>query len=246
MKKILILNGSMRKKNTFSLLKKIEASFEDCDCEFVNLSDYVIKPCIGCENCMRNGVCNIDDDVKALLDKMIASDGLIIGTPIYLRHISGYLKMLIDRGCAWYHRSPLVGKPIYFVTSTQASGSKKAVRYLKDISLQWGTIYTGTLSKTMFNMEKPVDINELNDFKIYLDAGQKKNYKPSLNQIIEFNTQKILAMYVLPLDYAFWHEKGYLQRPYFYTCHINLFKKWVGHMYFKLLSYFISKNKAPK
>jgi len=243
MKKILILNGSIRKKTTFSILKTIEGTLEAYQCEFVNISDYIIKPCIGCENCLRNGNCYIDDDAQVLLNKMDASDGLIIGSPIYLRHISGYLKMLIDRGCAWYHRSPLVGKPIFFVTSTQVSGSKNAMRYLKDISLQWGTIYTGSLSRSMFDFDKPIEPKALNAFRNYLDAGQKNNYKPSLNQIIEFNTQKVLAMHVLPLDFEFWHEKGYLQRPFFYACRINLFKKWIGYVYFKLLSYIILKNK---
>lgn len=243
MKKVLILNGSMRKKTTYALLKKIEGQFNDVQFDFVNIADYDIKPCVGCENCLRNGACNIKDDAQVLLDKMMAADGLIIGTPIYLRHISGYLKMLFDRGCAWYHRSPLVGKPIFFVTTTQASGTKKALKYLKDISLQWGTIYTGEISRTMFDSDKAIEFKELENFIRYLDDKKRHKYRPKLSQIIEFNTQKVLAKYVLPLDLAFWNEKGYMAQPYFYACKIGVINKGLGALYFRMLSYFISKNK---
>ena len=151
--------------------------------------------------------------------------------------------MLIDRGCAWYHRSPLVGKPIFFVTTTQASGTKKALKYLKDISLQWGTIYTGEISRTMFDSDKIIKFKELKNFHRYLDEKERQKYRPKLSQIIEFNTQKVLAKYVLPLDLAFWNEKGYMAQSYYYSCKIGLINKGLGALYFRMLSYFISKNK---
>lgn len=244
MKNILILNGSLRKKTTYSLLKNIEDLLGEYTCEFVNISDFHVKPCVGCENCLRKGECFIDDDAQIILDKMILADAIVIGSPVYLRQISGYLKMLFDRGCAWYHRSPLVGKPIFFVISTQASGAANATRYLKDISLQWGTIYTGCLSRTMFNLKNPLPDKLLKLFKKYLDIDQRKHYRPTYAQIIEFNTQKVLAKYVLPLDREFWQENDYFDKPYFYECKISLAKKVIGHSYFKLLSFFISKNKS--
>lgn len=59
MKNVLISNGSMRKKTTYALLKKIESQFNDVQFDFVNIADYEIKPCVGCENCLRNGACTI-------------------------------------------------------------------------------------------------------------------------------------------------------------------------------------------
>jgi multimeric flavodoxin WrbA len=243
MKKIIIINSSHRKKATYGLLNKLAALLGEFSIEFINLNDYRIKPCIGCENCLRNGACFIDDDAASVLKKLSEADGIIIGSPVYLRQISGYLKLLIDRGCAFYHRSPLVGKPIFFVTTTQASGSKQAVKYLKDLSLQWGTILTGTVSRTMFNIQKPIAKNTLKKFIYYLEPQNTKKYKPTMKQIIEFNTQKVLACHVLPLDYSYWSEKGYLDKAYFFDSIINPFKRLVGYCYFKMLSYFIVKGK---
>ena len=240
----MILNASMRQQSTHKVLKKLEDHLNGCEVNFLNIKDYDIKPCLGCEKCMRKGGCSLEDDGLKLLNDIRNSDGIIIGTPVYLRQISGYLKVLIDRTCVWYHRSPLVSKPIFFVTSTQVSGSKAAIKYLKDLSLQWGTLYTGHLSRTMFTIDKSLDENILSDFQYYLQEDHKKNYKPSFKQIIEFNTQKVLALNVLPLDKAYWQENGYDHKPYYYTCRINGPKRFIGKAYYKLLSYIINKNKS--
>ncbi len=244
MKKIVIINASIRKKSTYSILKRIESTLGNYNVEFLCISDYEVKPCVGCENCLRNGSCFIKDDSEKLLTKISEADGIIIGTPIYLRQISGYLKVLIDRGCAWYHRSPLVGKPILFVTSTQVTGSKQAIKYLNDLAVQWGTINTGNISRKMFDHKKKLPNKQLNLFRYYLEDEHKCNYKPSLKYILEFATQKVLAVTVLPLDYEYWKAKGYIDKPYFYNCKINIFKRIIGYIYYKILTFFITKNKT--
>lgn len=244
MKKIVIVNSSLRKKTMYKLLKKIENYFNGYNVEFLNINDYEIKPCNGCENCLRRGFCSINDQTQIVLDKLSQADGIIIGTPVYLRQISGYLKVLIDRGCAWYHRSPLVGKPIFFVTTTQVTGSKQAIKYLKDLSLQWGTIDTGHISRKMFTSDEVIDEKSLSLFRHYLEDNSIFKYKPTLKQIFEFCTQKALAINVLPLDLKYWTEMGYIDMPYYYKCKINIFKQLLGFAYYKILSYFIGKNKT--
>ncbi len=241
--KILMINGSYRKKNTYGLLKKIESLLSEHDIEVCNISDYNIKPCVGCENCIRKGNCHINDDADILLSKMIEADGIIIGSPVHLRQIPGALKVLFDRGCSWYHRSPLVGKPIFFVTSTQVTGTKNSLKYLKDLTVQWGIIFTGSIKRTVFNYDKPIEKKAFNIFLKYLDGNNRKKYSPSFKEIYEFNTQKVLAEEILPLDKAYWQEKGYLDMPYFYKCRVNVFKRVFGFVYYTFLSHIISKNK---
>lgn len=241
--KILLLNASLRKKNTYQLLQRVASHLDGHELDFCNINDYDIKACTGCENCMRNGTCIIKDEAHILLDKMIEADGIIIGTPIHLRQISGALKLLIDRACSWYHRSPIAGKAIYFVSTTQVTGSKEAMTYLRDLSVQWGTIYTGSLSRTLFSMDKEIKSSEFDRFIKYLDQNNRRYHRPSFKEIMEFNTQKVLAEQVLPLDKSYWEEKGYLDNPYFYKCKINPIKRLVGYSFYRLLSRIISKNK---
>lgn len=243
MAKILLINSSHRKKNTYGLLKKIEHKLDSHETEIVHISDYNIKPCVGCENCMRKGTCHINDDAELLLNKMIEADGIVIGAPIYLRQIPGVLKVLFDRGCSWYHRSPMVGKPILFVTTTQVTGTKSAITYLKDLSVQWGSIYSGEITRTMFKLDNPVNEKDLKRFKRYLDSKNLKKYRPSMKHITEFNTQKVLAEEVLPLDLQYWTDNGYIEAPYFFKCRINFCKRFIGFIFYKFLKNIISKNK---
>ncbi|MBN2605622.1 MAG: flavodoxin family protein [Bacilli bacterium] len=243
MAKILMINGSQRKKTTYHLLKKIGEQFNEHEVEILNVSDYDVKPCVGCENCLRKGTCHIQDDASIILNKMIEADGLIIGSPVHLRQIPGYLKNIFDRGCAWYHRSPVVGKPVLFVTTTQVTGSKASIQYLKDLSVQWGTIDAGNISRTLFTLEKPLLEKDFSKFKKYLNKENLVKYKPSWKQIFEFHTQKVLAEEILPIDLEFWEKQGYLKRPYFFICKINYVKRFVGYLYYKFLKNIISKNK---
>ncbi len=244
MAKILIINGSQRKRNTFNLLKKIEKEFSNDEVKFVNVSDYNVKPCTGCEQCLRKGMCHIQDDAIKILDMMIEADGIIIGTPIYLRQIPGNLKNIFDRGCEWYHRSPIVGKPIFFATTTQVTGTKSAMTYLIDLTVQWGIIYTGKINRTVFNLDKPLEKNSFRKFKKYLNKDNLLKYRPTLKKIFEFNTQKVLAEEVLPIDLEYWNEKGYIGSPYFFKCKINPISRLLGYLYYKFLKNIISKNKT--
>lgn len=45
------------------------------------------------------------------MQKIIESDGLVIGTPVYLNNMSGILKTFIDRTCSWFHRREVAKKP---------------------------------------------------------------------------------------------------------------------------------------
>ncbi len=210
--------------------------------ELIHLKDYRVEPCTGCEHCLLKGGCIIRDDAPKVLEKLEQADGIIIGTPVYLRQISGYLKVLFDRGCVWYHRPSLVGKPVFFVTTTQATGSKQAVRYLKDLSLQWGSIYAGHISRTMFNLEEKIDPGHLRKFLYFLEREHLSTYRPSLKQSIEFMTQKVLAEEILPLDREYWKNRGYLDCAYYYPARINPFNRIIARVY-RMLSYFIGKNK---
>lgn len=244
MSNILFVNSSPRKKATYSLLKRVEKQLNGHEIEFINLKDFSIKQCIGCENCLRKGSCAIIDDAEALLRKFAETDGIVLGTPVYLRQITGYLKLLIDRGCSWYHRSPLVGKPILFVTATQVTGLKESLVYLNDLSVQWGTINSGSIARTMFNIEKDLEKKPIERFNYYLNRNNINKYRPSFKEIFEFNTQKVLALQILPLDKKYWTEKNYLEQPYFYKCKIGLVKRITGFIFFTLLNSIISKNKV--
>ena len=71
--------------------------------EFIHLFDWDIKPCTGCVACSRGLVmgkgmiCTQKDDYKALYEKMIDADGVLLVDPIYESGGSGLYHLITDR-----------------------------------------------------------------------------------------------------------------------------------------------------
>ena len=114
--KILGLIGSARKRgNTEILVKEVlrAARDEGAETESLRLTDYDIRPCTGCMACLvKKEGCPISDGVNAIFEKMIGSDGIVLGTPVYFLGASGIIKTLIDRGFpnSFPYTMPLKGK----------------------------------------------------------------------------------------------------------------------------------------
>jgi multimeric flavodoxin WrbA len=76
-------------------LKSAEAAGADID--IINLGSKDIEPCVACDICKATGECAIYDDMREIMDKLLESDGMIIGSPVYFGSVTSQLKMLIDR-----------------------------------------------------------------------------------------------------------------------------------------------------
>jgi len=68
--------------------------------ELFQLGRMTVSPCIDCNACRPTARCAIDDDNQRFYRAVAEADspkGLVIGTPIYLDHVSAQLKIWIDR-----------------------------------------------------------------------------------------------------------------------------------------------------
>lgn len=243
MKSVLFFNSSKRKKNTYKLLQQVEGILNNKNIavEYIHLHDIKLEACCGCETCLRKDFCILKDDYKLILKKMVEADGIVIGAPVYLRSIPGVLKNLIDRTCKWYHRPELIGTPILIVGTSAYSGLKNVIKYLQEVTLQWGAIDGGAIVRNALQMDKSITEKEVSKFIKYLFES-RHNYRPTLRQVIEFNTQKILAKKILVADYELWTDRNWMNNNYFYDCKMNALKKIVGKAYFTLLDKVIKKT----
>lgn len=97
---VLGVNGSPRKgKNTEFLVREAlkGAQEENAETELLNLIDYRIERCDGCNHCVAHEDCPIEDELNVIVDVLLKSDGIIIGTPVYHLNVSGLLKDFMDR-----------------------------------------------------------------------------------------------------------------------------------------------------
>ena len=219
-KTVIALLGSKRKANTYGLLKQLERLLAagGARLEIVPLYQYTIQDCLGCDGCVLRGGCGLRDDVPALMDKLAAADGLILASPVYLQQVSGKLKTFLDRTCRWYHRPVLAGKPVLCVATTKGSGLAPTLAYLENIVRQWGAVPAGKIGRTIFQLKNPVTARETARFLRLLDHPEQ--YAPSVRVLVAFEVQKALARFLNGLDTAYWQQKGWFDRPYFYPCRI--------------------------
>jgi len=97
---IIGLNGSPhRAGNTATLMGWV---LEGCaeagaSVEWIHVADYDIQYCRGCFTCLREGECPIGDDFAGVRDRLLAADGIVVGSPVYEGHATAQLKTLMDR-----------------------------------------------------------------------------------------------------------------------------------------------------
>ena len=237
-RKVLMINGSYRKKNTYNILTQIGHILKkhDIESEILNLFDFQIGDCTGCDDlCIRGGGCRIKDDMPAVMQKILESDGLILSSPVYLGGVTSRFKAFADRTNAWFHKPEPVGKPVLFVTTTATTGIKELVHFFGQFATGFGARQGGFIARTMKTFNAPVEEKEISRF-LSLLKNDKKNYRPTMNEIVIFDVQKVLAIKSNGGDRSFWEEKKWNDSYYYYDCKINIAKKLFSKMMFRILS----------
>lgn len=113
--KVMVVNGSPRKGNTYKALDWITHSLNSSyEVNSFNLYDYSISSCINCDVChKKGGYCVQKDDTNQLLQYLVESDIVVLGTPVYYWGISAQMKLFIDK--------------FYSVNSLLSESSKKLI-----------------------------------------------------------------------------------------------------------------------
>jgi len=100
--KVVAFNGSPRKDgNTAAMLGALlrELAVLGFETELVHLRG-PLSGCIACNRCFENadGRCALEKDmINECIEKMVAADGIIIGSPTYFADLTPETKALIDR-----------------------------------------------------------------------------------------------------------------------------------------------------
>lgn len=103
--KALFVNGSPRKNwNTNKMLESAMQGAKDAgaECELVHLYDHPFKGCVSCfacklKNAKTHGLCAFKDALTPILEKALASDVLVAGSPVYFSYPTGMFRSFIER-----------------------------------------------------------------------------------------------------------------------------------------------------
>ncbi|TFH41252.1 MAG: flavodoxin family protein, partial [ANME-2 cluster archaeon] len=132
--KIVGINSSPKGENsqTLRLVNAVldAAKAKGVETELVDLYKYNIQYCKGCFECHRTGTCIHNDDLSQILNKIMESDGLVLGTPVFYSHVGAKIKTLIDRMGDPTHCLFMKEKYGCAVSTSGIFGHEEAIEYL--------------------------------------------------------------------------------------------------------------------
>ena len=100
MAKVILLNGSPHPKGctAFALNEMVEIFEEEgIETEMIQVGGKNIRGCMSCNSCRKLGRCVINDLVNEVREKLLAADGMVIGSPVFYGSPNGELLALLDR-----------------------------------------------------------------------------------------------------------------------------------------------------
>ena len=90
--KVILVNGSPREKGcTYTALCEVAGALEKngIETEIFQVGAKPIAGCIGCNVCLKNGRCFVDDPVNEFVEKAKTADGFVFGSPVHYAAASG-------------------------------------------------------------------------------------------------------------------------------------------------------------
>ena len=98
--KVIAINGSPKPKgNTYSALKTAcdELEKQNIATEIIHVGHMDIKGCISCGRCKEGQCVFSDEKLREIVDKIHATDAILLGSPVYYASIAGTMKCFLDR-----------------------------------------------------------------------------------------------------------------------------------------------------
>ncbi len=245
MNKVTAFVGTARRRNTH---KAVEVFLEnlkalgDVEYEIVTLSDYNLKTCRGCFRCFEKGeeFCPLKDDRDILMDKIMASDGVVLATPTYTFQVSGIMKVFLDRFGFMGHRPRYFGKIFTSIVTQGFMGGNKIVDYLDLVGNSLGFNTVKGIRITALDNETEKKRQEINralaehSKRFYAKLAKPVYPTPTLLKLMIFRMSRTTMKQFLDdksRDYRYYAEKGWLESDYFYPTHLGALKRVAGRLF---------------
>ena len=242
MKKVTAFVGAARKKFTYDAVRQFLDSLKsqgDVETEIVRLSDYRLGTCRGCKVCFMKGeeFCPLRDDRDVLIEKMMASDGVVFATPNYSFQVSALLKIFLDRLGFVFHRPRFFGKTFTSIVAQGFYGGGKIERYLDFVGkgLGFNTVKgcVFTALEPMTEKEKQKQDRALAELgRRFTELLRKPAYPaPTFFWLMAFRGARASVQWELDessRDYTYYRDKGWFESDYYYPVRLGLLKKLAG------------------
>lgn len=226
---ITVLHGQSHKGSTYQIARQITDIVSEGSAdihEFFFPKDYKGSFCRGCNLCLLKGenMCPDSKEVQPIIEAMVKSDLIVLGSPTYCYGISGSLKTFLDHmGYCWMeHRPyPSMFKKVGLAVSTSGleTGSKKVTAQLADNMRGWGISEVIEYPKAVFsinweNIRPPVKASIEADIPMIAEKVKSVIGKAQANDTVKEAFMAIRAIQQgnvwNKLDREHWEQAGWL------------------------------------
>ena len=245
MKRVTAFVGSARKKHTYNAVRQFLDNLQslgDVEYEIVALSDYRLGTCRGCKLCFEKGeeFCPLKDDRDVLIEKIMASDGVVFASPNYSFQVSAIMKIFLDRLGFVFHRPRFFGKTFTSIVAQGIYGGDKIVKYLDFVGngLGFNTVKGSCITalEPMTEKEKQkIDRALAEQSRRFHERLMKPAYPvPTLFKLMVFRmgrTSMGLMLDDSSRDYRYYKDKGWFESDYYYPTRLGALKKAAGSLF---------------
>jgi len=146
--RIIGISGSPRgrQSNTRRLVQRVLEGALACgaEAELIDLGEVNVGYCTACGACHVSGKCPVKDDFGPVREKMLAADGIVLGSPLYFNAVTAQLKAVIDRLSHVVHCQLFLGKYACSVATSGAPEYELATTYMNDTLVRLGCTVVGS------------------------------------------------------------------------------------------------------
>ncbi|MDR2822787.1 MAG: NAD(P)H-dependent oxidoreductase [Acholeplasmatales bacterium] len=230
--KIIIINGTSYKGCTYQM-KEMFLNSMGLDNDIVEY--YLPKDspnfCTGCKTCFNKDIsaCPHSKYTSPIWDSIINSDLIVFTSPVYVFHVVGQVKALLDHfGTKWMAHSPakeMFTKKAVIITNAVGQGMNNVIKDIGDSLDFWGIAKRYSIKQALYDIDwSKVSLKRKNNIKKQCDKiskkVQKEIKKPRLKIRILFTVMSIAQKLIhkslvkkgdpSTTDYLYWKENGWL------------------------------------
>ncbi len=222
MVKILGINGSPRgnASQTARLVKGVLKGAQDFGAftEYVDVCDLNLEFCTGCGTCYAKGECIHADDFCDIHVKMLESDGIVLGSPVYINSVTAQMKVLLDRLADSIHCQMFDGKYGCAVSTAGGSHADVVAEYMNSVIRVLGGTTVGMVEAVIGHDPSRIGAAE----KEAVELGKalagaiavQRVYPEQVAMHAEMHERmKNLVSFrrnEWPHEYSWWKEKGWI------------------------------------
>jgi multimeric flavodoxin WrbA len=259
MLKVLAIIGSPKKGNSYRITQQVENCLKsyssndkngkvDLEFDYLFLKEANLELCKGCFACLPYGEdkCPLKDSRVDIEKRILASDGVILISPVYSMNVTWLMKNFMDRFAYTLHRPIFVNQKLMILVTAGDVGIKETQKALSN-TLGGINLVAKLAVKTppykyrpKYEQKIALDVEKASK-KFYKSLKSDKSLPPTFINVLWFQAFKIQSEKTknyFPADYNFYKDK----ENFFYETKVNPLKTFVVKLLIRLVSRGFEKN----